>query len=75
MDKKPNVIVSLPVFSLLGLIFVTLKLLGAISWSWLWVLAPFWGPVALALLVAGGFLAAAGIVALLAARAKRTFFK
>jgi len=26
----------------LGVIFITLKLCGVISWSWLWVLAPFW---------------------------------
>lgn len=30
--------------SVLGLIFVTLKLTGVIAWSWLWVLLPFWGP-------------------------------
>lgn len=28
--------------SLLTLIFITLKLLGAITWSWIWVLAPLW---------------------------------
>lgn len=33
--------------SVLGLIFVTLKLTGVIAWSWLWVLSPFWGPIAL----------------------------
>ena len=32
--------------SVLGLIFVTLKLTGVIAWSWLWVLLPFWGPLA-----------------------------
>ncbi|UVX28965.1 hypothetical protein A1p_00033 [Klebsiella phage VLCpiA1p] len=32
--------------SVLGLIFVTLKLTGVIAWSWLWVLLPFWGPIA-----------------------------
>lgn len=32
--------------SVLGLIFVTLKLTGVIAWSWWWVLLPFWGPVA-----------------------------
>ena len=31
--------------SVLGLIFVTLKLTGVIAWSWLWVLLPFWGPI------------------------------
>lgn len=32
--------------SVLGLIFVTLKLTGVIAWSWWWVLLPFWGPIA-----------------------------
>lgn len=26
----------------LTLIFITLKLCGVISWSWIWVLAPLW---------------------------------
>lgn len=33
-------------FSLLALIFITLKLTGHITWSWWWVLAPLWGPIA-----------------------------
>lgn len=32
---------------LLGLLFIGLKLTGYIAWSWWWVLAPFWGPLAL----------------------------
>lgn len=33
---------------LLGVVFVTLKLIGVIDWPWLWVLAPFWiGPAVL----------------------------
>lgn len=28
--------------SVLGIIFIVLKLLGVITWSWIWVLAPFW---------------------------------
>lgn len=51
--------------SVLGLIFVTLKLTGVIAWSWWWVLLPFYGGVALllAILAAGGVAvaAAAGI--------------
>lgn len=27
---------------ILTLIFITLKLLGKITWSWLWVLSPIW---------------------------------
>ena len=37
---------------LLGVIFITMKLagIGAVaSWSWWWVLVPFWGPTALVL--------------------------
>ena len=29
---------------LLTLIFITLKLFGIISWSWIWVLSPIWIP-------------------------------
>ena len=38
---------GLSVTSILGIIFVTLKLLEEIDWPWLWVTAPFWGPIAL----------------------------
>ena len=31
---------------LLTLIFITLKLLGKITWPWLWVLSPIWIPIA-----------------------------
>ena len=31
----------------LTIIFIVLKLVKVIAWSWLWVLAPFWIPVAL----------------------------
>ena len=27
---------------LLTIVFIVLKLLGVISWSWLWVLSPIW---------------------------------
>ena len=30
-------------FGVLALILITLKLLGLIEWSWLWVTAPLWG--------------------------------
>lgn len=32
--------------SLLALLFIALKLIGYINWSWWMVLAPIWGPVA-----------------------------
>lgn len=36
---------------LLALLFIALKLLGKIDWSWVWVLAPVWGPFAFMLVV------------------------
>ena len=32
---------------LLTIVFIVLKLLNVISWSWWWVLAPVWIPIAL----------------------------
>ena len=43
---------SFPVVSLLGVAFVILKLTGFIDWPWLWVLSPFWVPLALAFIFA-----------------------
>lgn len=37
---------------LLGVAFIVLKLCGVIGWSWWWVLAPFWVPGAILVLVA-----------------------
>ena len=52
MSNRKNVTVEFPIFGILGLIFITLKLTGHITWSWLWVLSPFWIPVAVVLLLA-----------------------
>lgn len=32
---------------ILGIIFIILKMVGVISWPWIWVLAPFWISIAL----------------------------
>lgn len=50
-------------FGLLAVVFITLKLLGYIPWSWWWVLAPLWGPAAV---VFGGLLVTLVIVLLTA---------
>ena len=36
-------------FGLLTIVFITLKLTGYIAWSWWWVLAPMWMPLAIIL--------------------------
>ena len=33
---------GLGIFSVLTIIFIVLKLLGVIRWSWIWVLSPIW---------------------------------
>lgn len=43
--------VQFPILGILGLIFITLKLTGHITWPWLWVLAPFWIPIVLVLVI------------------------
>ena len=36
---------------LLTIVFITLKLLGKITWSWLWVLSPIWISIGIALTI------------------------
>lgn len=50
------------VTGVLGVVFVTLKLVGTINWPWLWVLAPFWLPLAVVLSLAGVTLGVAWLV-------------
>lgn len=50
----------------LAIVFITLKLCGVIGWSWLWVLAPLWIPLAMVLVFCGGCLLMAGLMAILA---------
>jgi hypothetical protein len=45
--KTPQTKVSFPFLSVLQLIFITLKLIGYIEWSWWWVLGPIWIPLAI----------------------------
>ena len=50
---------------LLGVLFVGLKLTGHIDWPWLWVLSPFWIPLAVVigfLLVGALLIAVASIL-------------
>ena len=46
------------VCNLLGVAFIVLRLCDVIDWSWWWVLAPLWGPLAILLAI----LAVAGII-------------
>lgn len=52
--NSSSVNVSFPFLTILGLIFITLKLAGigvVATWSWWTVLSPFWVPLAIVLTV------------------------
>lgn len=42
---------SFPMLGILGVLFIAFKLAGVIAWPWVWVLAPFWIPLAVAAVV------------------------
>lgn len=41
-DKKSSGAAGLGLPSVLTIVFVVLKMVGVINWSWVWVLAPTW---------------------------------
>jgi len=49
METKTKTSVSIDFSGLLFIVFLILKLCGVITWSWWWVTAPLWGPVAFVL--------------------------
>jgi hypothetical protein len=50
--SKNNSSNGMGLFTLMFLIFMTLKLMGYITWSWWWVTAPLWGGFAIAGIIA-----------------------
>ena len=52
MEKKTNCIGQVSAIELLSLIFITLKLLGKITWSWVWVLSPIWITTGIVIIIA-----------------------
>jgi hypothetical protein len=63
-DKNVSVQVGPNFLGLLTIVFITLKLIGYITWSWWWVLSPLWGGVVLFLMIVVIFLLVANIVGL-----------
>ena len=43
-DNKQIQASGINFFGLLAIVFITLKLIGYINWSWWWVLSPLWLP-------------------------------
>ena len=42
MKEKSSTVGGIGFTGLLTIAFIVLKLVGVISWSWVWVLAPIW---------------------------------
>ena len=67
-DKGDNVKVtvgpSIGILDILGVVFVILKLIGKISWPWVWVTVPFWGQLVIAAII----LIILGIIAIAVSR-------
>ena len=49
---------------LLTIVFIVLKLTNVITWSWLWVLAPLWLPLAICLGIAAAAAISLGVISL-----------
>ncbi len=51
MSESNNMSIGVGFNGLLGIVFITLKLLGIITWSWWWVTAPLWLPFVLVICI------------------------
>lgn len=52
MSETSTASISVDFFGLLAILFIGLKLGGVISWSWWWVTAPLWAPLATVIAIA-----------------------
>ena len=50
-SNKTTVSSGIGFTGLLTIVFIVLKLIGVISWSWVWVLAPIWISWSLVILI------------------------
>lgn len=65
MEEKKTVVASgSSLATVLGVVFLVLKLVGVIDWAWIWVLAPFWIPFAVVIVFAIFWLLVVGIIAI-----------
>ena len=51
MEKTTNYSSQINSLEILTLIFITLKLLGKITWSWVWVLSPIWITIGIVIII------------------------
>lgn len=46
---------GLSFLGILAILLIAFKLLGVINWSWIWVLAPIWAPMIIAMFIVAMF--------------------
>lgn len=51
-QNEKNASVSINIPTVLFMVFLILKLVGVISWSWWWITAPLWMPTAFMVILA-----------------------
>lgn len=51
MNDKQAAASGIGLFDLLFVVFLVLKLTNVIAWSWWWITAPLWVPLALVILI------------------------
>lgn len=67
MDDTKKVTVNFGgIGTILAIVFMVLKLTGHIDWSWVWVFAPIWIPLALVLAILIIYLLVVAIIAIVA---------
>lgn len=49
--KRNDNVYAMGFADVLLIVFIVLKLVGVINWSWVWVLAPFWIPVTIVIFI------------------------
>lgn len=64
MSKTSEISSGIDFLGMLFILFLGLKLANVIDWSWWWVFAPLWGPVAIAFAIVVVGLLAIGITRL-----------
>lgn len=52
---KVNIKIDVVTFLVIFLIFIALKFMGLITWSWFWILSPLWIFIGLVILLVIGF--------------------
>lgn len=50
-SSNSSPVVGIGFFGLLGIVFIVLKLIGYIDWSWWIVLSPIWGSILARILI------------------------